>query len=266
MFLAPPFESQWANEKAFDKVCELEGEVYREVKSRRTLRFRFAEQYYFAKIHFGIGWREVFKDISQLRLPIVSARNEWDAIRKLKQLDLNTMTPVGFGSEGLNPAKIRSFIITEELQDTVTLEDFCLNWANNPPSFNTKFALLNELAHISRTMHNAGMCHRDFYLCHFHLHRSSLAGGKPRLSLIDLHRALIKKNLAKRWLIKDIAGLYFSAMQIGLTKRDKLRFMSLYSGMQLRESLRDADGFWAAVDERANKLYEKEKRLRLAIK
>lgn len=266
IFLAPPFDSRWQNENVFNRVCELEGEIYREVKSRRTLRFKFADKYFFAKIHFGIGWREVLKDLTQLRLPIVSARNEWDAIRKLNQLNLDTMTAVGYGSEGLNPAKIRSFIITEELKDTVTLEDFCRDWIEVAPRFKTKLAILVELANISRTMHGAGMCHRDFYLCHFHLHRSSLANGKPRLSLIDLHRALIKKNLAKRWLVKDIAGLYFSAMEIGLTDRDKLRFIKLYSGLSLRESLRDAQGFWTAVEARATKLYEKEKRLRRVVK
>ncbi|MFT4670825.1 MAG: heptose I phosphotransferase, partial [Pseudohongiellaceae bacterium] len=75
-YLAPQFEAVWHDKNSFTEVSKLEGEIYREVKSRRTLRFKFIDRYYFAKIHFGIGWREIFKDIVQLRLPIIGARNE----------------------------------------------------------------------------------------------------------------------------------------------------------------------------------------------
>lgn len=258
--LSEPFKSLWHKKETFHEVRKLEGEVFREVKARRTLRFVVDEKYYFAKIHFGIGWREVFKDLLQFRLPIVSARNEWIAIAKLKQLDLDTMNTVAFGQEGANPAKIRSFIITEELTDTTNLEEYCGDWHRQPPAFTTKLALIKKIAHISRIMHDAGMCHRDYYLCHFHLDPSSLNTNKLKLSLIDLHRALIKKSLAKRWLIKDIAGLYFSSMEIGLSARDRLRFMKLYSGDSLRNCLEDKDDFWACVSSRALKLHAKDKR------
>ncbi|MFK7863488.1 MAG: lipopolysaccharide core heptose(I) kinase RfaP [Pseudohongiellaceae bacterium] len=259
-FLAEPFRTHWLSKKPLQELCKLEGEIYREVKSRKTFRFEFKGKFYFAKLHFGIGWQEIFKDIFQLRLPIVSAKNEWEAIAKLKQLNLETMNPVGFGSIGINPARVNSFIITEELSNTINLEDFCRDWKTQPPSFPVKLALIRKIAYISRTMHGAGMCHRDYYLCHFHLERASLNQSNVQLSLIDLHRALIKKNLSQRWLIKDIAGLHFSSMDIGLSARDKLRFMRLYSGQPLRKNLRDENGFWGNVSSRALKLYAKNKR------
>ncbi len=82
--------------------------------------------------------------------------------------------------------------------------------------------------------------------------------GQHKVSLIDLHRALISKRLAKRWVIKDIAGLYFSAMDIGLSNRDLYRFIRLYTSRSLREALLDSDGFWGSVNARATKLYRKE--------
>lgn len=259
-YLAPPFDAAWDDKSAFGEVCKLKGTIYREVKSRRTLRFKFSEKYYFAKIHFGIGWKEIFKDISQLRLPIIGAKNEWDAINKLTELNIDTMTVVAFGSKGINPATLKSFIVTEELTDTIPLEDYCRSWREDKPAFKTKVELIEKLANISRVMHRGGMCHRDFYLCHFHFHPDRCSDGQLKVSLIDLHRALISKSLAKRWIIKDIAGLYFSAMDIGLTTRDKYRFINIYSGIPLRESLQDQDRFWAAVTARATKLYVKESR------
>jgi heptose I phosphotransferase len=60
-----------------------------------------------------------------------------------------------------------------------------------------------------------------------------------RLSLIDLHRAQTRSNTPRRWRDKDLAGLYFSALGIGLTQRDKLRFLQVYFQRPLREVLRE---------------------------
>ena len=60
-----------------------------------------------------------------------------------------------------------------------------------------------------------------------------------RLSLIDLHRAQTRAQTPRRWRNKDLAGLYFSALGIGLTHRDKLRFLQVYFQRPLRDVLRD---------------------------
>ncbi|WP_284729451.1 lipopolysaccharide kinase InaA family protein, partial [Escherichia coli] len=41
----------------------------------------------------------------------------------------------------------------------------------------------------------------------------------------------------RRWRDKDLIGLYFSSMNIGLTQRDIWRFMKVYFGMPLRKIL-----------------------------
>ena len=40
-----------------------------------------------------------------------------------------------------------------------------------------------------------------------------------------------------RWRDKDLAGLYFSALHIGLTRGDKLRFLREYFDRPLRQTL-----------------------------
>jgi len=72
--------------------------------------------------------------------------------------------------------------------------------------------------------------------------------------LIDLHRALLKKQLGQRWIIKDIGSLYFSAMDIGLTQWDLYRFVRSYAGTSLRTALTEQDTFWRKVKERAERL------------
>ena len=61
------------------------------------------------------------------------------------EIGVPTMTPVAFGRTGSNPARIRSFLITEELTGTTSLEDFCAAWASQPPPFRLRQALTSSL-------------------------------------------------------------------------------------------------------------------------
>src|SRR5690606_29276776 len=119
---------------------------------------------YFAKIHLGIGWLEICKDLLQLRKPVLGAENEWLAIQRLRELDIDTMTAVAYGQRGTNPATQQSFIVTEDLHNTISLEDYCAGWPTQPPPLKFKRALLSRLASVSHTLHSHGICHRDYYI------------------------------------------------------------------------------------------------------
>jgi heptose I phosphotransferase len=240
--------------KDFNDIMSIKGKVYSLVKTRETLRFTLQNKAYFIKKHFGVGYKELLKNLLQFRLPIFGAENEYQAIKKLKQLDIPTMTLAGYGRSGFNPIKRQSFVITEELSNMVSLENACKGWLQNPPSFILKKTLIKKTADIARTLHNSGLNHRDFYICHFLWNKSV---SDPILYLIDLHRVQIRKKTPMRWRIKDIAGLYFSSMNIGLTKRDLLRFIRYYFAQPWQNVLKDYKKFLHKVEKRAKKLYEK---------
>src|SRR5690606_20400210 len=121
--------------------------------TRRTLQFELSGKRYFVKHHLGIGWREIFKDLVQFRPPVLGARNEWQAVARLTELGVPTMTVAAYGSRGVNPARRESFIITEDLTNTISLEDYCADWPLRPPDRNFKRMLITGIADISRTMH-----------------------------------------------------------------------------------------------------------------
>lgn len=56
-----------------------------------------------------------------------------------------------------------------------------------------------------------------------------------KISVIDLHRAQLRRKVPLRWRDKDLTGLYFSSMDIGLKTRDYLRFMKVYFGCRLKD-------------------------------
>jgi len=240
----------------FNQIMMLRGEVYRKQENRCTQKISLNGNNYFIKQHTGIGWKEIVKNLFQLRLPVLSANTEWKAIKYLHQLAIPTLTIVGFGCRGINPARLQSFLITQELPKHISLEQFCKNWQHQPPSFRLKQNIIKEIGRIARTIHTHGINHRDFYICHFLL---QIPHDKqhPKLYLIDLHRAMIRSRVPARWIIKDLAGLYFSSHDIGLTKRDILRFIKEYRNNSLRDVLNKELPFWLNVKKRGNKLYRK---------
>ena len=69
------------------------------------------------------------------------------------------------------------------------------------------------------------------------------------LHLIDLHRMLQGQASNGRAVMKDIAGLYFSAMQYGLSTQDLAIFKQHY--------LPQSPAFWNQVESRAQALLSK---------
>lgn len=255
LFIDEPFRSQWFGEDPFIAVEKLRGQIFRELAGRRTLRTNVAGSNYFVKIHRGVGWPEIVKNLLSLRLPVLGAGNEWRAIRRLTALGVSTMHAVAYGKRGRNPARQHSFIITEALEPTVSLEEFCRDWVTAPPAPVFKRALIIRVAEMARRMHEGGVNHRDFYLCHFLLHLDAPPGPEAfKLSLIDLHRAQIRHRTPRRWRDKDLAGLYFSALDIGLTRRDVLRFMRKYFNLPLRTILRNEARLLRYLDKEATRL------------
>ena len=235
----------------------LPGEDYKRIQNRRTFRIERDGHGFFIKYHHGVGWREIFKNLFSLKLPVLGAGNEWRAIHRLQQLGVETMMPVAYGCEGWNPAGQHSLLITEALESCISLEHFCADWPSKPPPAPLKWRLIKRLAKMSRTLHRNGINHRDMYICHFLLQQPwDSSEQNLHLYLIDLHRVQIRNRTPERWVVKDVGSLYFSAMEIGLTRRDLYRFIRLYSGKPLRQTLSEDAGFWQKVQQRADRLYE----------
>lgn len=252
------FRAHYNSTPSFQQLMDIEGQVYKQSDHRKTMRFEADGAGYFIKIHDGVGWREIFKNLINGRLPVIGAQNEYDAIHKLRTLNIDTLHLVGFGRRGINPARLQSFVITKELGNHISLENLCQNWTNTPPSLSLKRQLIRQVAVIARRLHENGINHRDLYLCHFLLNRQYSDGSSPALHLIDLHRVQIRSSTPYRWRRKDLAALYFSSIDIGLSQNDLMRFIREYSAEKsLRTSLAEHRHLWKQVKHKANLLYQK---------
>ncbi|MGH1470515.1 MAG: lipopolysaccharide core heptose(I) kinase RfaP [Cellvibrionaceae bacterium] len=258
VILRDKFKESWLEKNAFDEVKKIKGNVVRDKEGRQTMRFEYDGSAYYLKHHTGVGWREIFKSFSQFKSPVVGAKNEWDAINKITALGLETLHAVGYGIRGKNPARTESFLITRELTGTLSLAKFCEGWLKNPPTFIEKQRLIKAVATIAKALHKNGINHRDLYICHFLLRMDSIHSEQPVLHLVDLHRAQIRQSVPRRWLVKDVASIYFSAMDIGLTKRDVIRFMKIYFDEPPKNIFEKKAGLLTAIRSRAEKLYRRD--------
>jgi heptose I phosphotransferase len=102
--------------------------------------------------------------------------------------------------------------------------------------------MTDKLAAVVRTLHQAGLVHRDLYACHVFAHdrgQTRDAGETPAthegkmpsphadLYLIDLARVFRPRWLTFRWRVKDLAQLHYS-MPAAWVEKYWARFLEQY--------------------------------------
>ncbi len=263
LFLRDDIRRAWEGADAFAQAKNLDGTVYRSVERRRTLRCQIGDGTYFAKVHHGVGWLEIVKNLVSLRLPVVGARNEYAACRHLAERGVPAPGVAAYGSRGWSPAQRFSFVVLDALEPRTSLESVVDSWLENPPDGVTLRRATTAVARFARAMHDAGVVHRDFYVCHLLADDRALALDRFDLAVIDLHRARIFRALPARWRRRDLAALLFSTLDLNLSRFTWLRFVRIYCGVPLREVFAEDPEFWRGVMDRAQRLYRKGMRKQL---
>ena len=135
----------------------------------------------------------------------------------LERLGIGAPKPVAYGWETVGPFERRSFSITAEVPGK-SLEKWILQ-ADRA----AVVKVAKKLGNMIRKFHRAGWRHRDLYLCHLFIHENDLA-------LIDLARAFQPRLRKRRWAVKDLAALNYSAPRGCVNRRARLRFLRAYLG------------------------------------
>ena len=245
------------DQDVFSLMETMQGEIARDMKDRQTLRFEINGQGYYRKWHRGVGWQEIIKNCLQLRWPVLGASNEWNALNKLRALNIPSLIPLAYGVRGKNPARQQSFIVTRELTDVIQLDHF---FEQSSVDVKAKHRILASLAKIARELHTAGINHRDFYLCHFMLKTQFIANQHqaPEIYVVDLHRAQLRPQVPERWLVKDLGSLLFSSLNLQFTRRDYLRFLQVYFAQDARVVLVEQKVLLTKIAARARATYRRD--------
>ncbi len=161
----------------------------------------------------------------------VEARN----IRQLTAEGIAVMDLIAYG-EHLHPdGRLESFVLTRELAGYTPMDHFL------PKRFRTiseragtrsrdLHAVIRRIAEIARRFHQAGYNHRDFYCGHFFIKEDAPAVFDVKL--IDLQRVQSRRWFRRRWIVKDLAQLAWSASRHHIGCTDRMAFMRHYLGVR----------------------------------
>lgn len=233
----------------YHALAQADGTVYRQAAHRRTVRLAASDSVYFAKLHDGVGWREIAKNLCAWKRPVLGARNEFVACLRLRARGVHAPLVAAFGMCGRNPARQRSFLVCDALEGFASLEELAGSGAWTPTLRRRVVAAAGALL---RSIHKAGVHHRDCYTAHILANTAQWAAGRAELAVIDLHRARVRRRLPSRWRRRDLAALLFSASAFRLTRQELVRFAIAYAGA--RRTWRRDMRFWRGVLRRARRL------------
>ena len=73
-FLANELSSLASNDGNFEQLQEIDGEVFRKYEKRITKRFQLNQKNFFIKYHGPVGWKEIFKNLLQIKTPVIGAQ------------------------------------------------------------------------------------------------------------------------------------------------------------------------------------------------
>jgi heptose I phosphotransferase len=209
--------------------CRASGIAKNTLRERVTVRVELGKQErkraFYLKRHSPTPIWEYVKSLSRLRIPLIGARNEWDALRAWKSISLPTQTPVAYGRSGRH-----SLLLTVALEECDKLSHLIESDRNGslPLSAGLRQQLTRSVARLVRRMHDLGWHHQDCYTGHFLVRRHD-----RQMFLIDLGRARRMRLFKKLWIRKDLAQLAYSAS--GCSLSDQYRFLREYWGRPFRQ-------------------------------
>lgn len=160
---------------------------------------------------------------------------EWEHLAWAEAQGLPVPRAVAAG-EWLRPGgRLQSFIAIEELADMLPLHQAVPTAEQRLDSVQFqrwKDGLNAELVRLSLALHNRGVFHKDWYLCHFYIERRDTEQVPPdwtgRVHVIDLHR-LSWHRIFRPWRrAKDLAQLLYSSDVPGVTDADRRSFWEQY--------------------------------------
>ncbi len=149
---------------------------------------------------------------------------ERETADRLAAAGINTPHTVACGEQWRTVFEDRSFLMTEQVGDSRSLESqlpLCFQGSPTPEKRRTRRDFIRRLASFIRRFHATGYRHRDLYLSHV------FCSDEGEFCLIDLARAF-RPVLRRRFQIKDIAQLHYSVPAESFTRADRLRFYLAY--------------------------------------
>ena len=190
------------------------------------------------------------------------AKRVWKVSQKLVACNIPTPQPISFLEQRKGRLLKKSFFISKKIDGALDLNVAFQQLQTGRSLHDTKQkkSLIHQVAHLIRSLHDCGICHRDLKASNILVQGVSKQGEK--LYLVDLDSARIQKGLRKKGRIRDLARLNASLFYTpGISTTDRLRFLHNY----LRTSCahdKILHTYWQTIAEQTGKKLGRQNRYR----
>lgn len=150
---------------------------------------------------------------------------EWTWMNRFAADGIPCVEPVAYGEQLSGSKELRSAILTAAVPGE-SLECWTGRWSEADRA--TISILIPPLAALIARLHERGYIHRDLYLSHIFYDASAFP--ETCLHLIDLQRVIRPRRGRRRWIVKDLASLNFSAPRGLVLRTERLRWLTRYLG------------------------------------
>jgi heptose I phosphotransferase len=167
-----------------------------------------------------------------------AAATEARNVDRLAREGIDTMRLVAYGQRLRDDGLLESFVLTEELAGYQQLDHFLARRFAQRELHRTRRRnrearelgeLIRRVAELAGRFHAAGYNHRDLYCCHFFIREDE--PGRFDVRLIDLQRVQHRTSRRRRWIVKDLAQLAYSAPRDRIKCTQKMAFIRRYLGV-----------------------------------
>jgi tRNA A-37 threonylcarbamoyl transferase component Bud32 len=156
------------------------------------------------------------------------ARREWRVSNFLSQEGILTPTALGILERRRHGILKESFFITEGLDVSENLIDFCKNRRGTSNQKKKGNQILRLLAETTRKIHDIGLFHRDFHGGNFLV----TDGDSPSLYVVDLHTAQKQRRVSHAKRLWNLAQIFY-VLSFMLNDEAKELFLLAYGRGQI---------------------------------
>ena len=195
----------------------------------------------YVKRYLPLPLKEYFKALTSFRPFFPSgAMHEWKAVLAFHEAGLSTMEPIAAGrfKDG------RSVVMMKGITNYQRASDLLPQLQGD-----RRRRLILAIAEVSGKMHSAKIAHQDFYLVHLFVKKDD-ASNDFKVMPIDLQRLIIGPRFSRRWRVKDLGQLLYSAMEF-TDQRDWWLFWRKYAEIAGDNLLKDKS-LLASIFRKAN--------------